>query len=68
MLSCRVAFSANTHDLLLRLMSALPGWNAGRPLRVLSTDAEFHSFTRQMRRFVESGRVEWVQVPAEPFR
>ena len=64
----QVAFSANTHDLLLRLMSALPGWNAGRPLRVLSTDAEFHSFTRQMRRFVESGRVEWVQVPAEPFR
>ncbi|MGC6486304.1 MAG: aminotransferase [Planctomycetota bacterium] len=63
----QVAFSANTHDLLLRLLSALPGWNAARPLRMLSTDAEFHSFTRQLRRFVESGRVEWVQVPAEPF-
>ena len=63
----QVAFSANTHDLLLRLMSALPAWNGSRPLRVLSTDAEFHSFTRQMRRFVESGRAEWVQVPAEPF-
>ena len=63
----QVAFSANTHDLLLRLMSALPAWNAPRPLRVLSTDAEFHSFTRQLRRFVESGRVQWVQVPAEPF-
>ena len=63
----QVAFSANTHDLLLRLMSALPAWNAARPLRVLSTDAEFHSFTRQMGRCVESGRVEWVQVAAEPF-
>lgn len=63
----RVAFSANTHDLLLRLMSALPAWSEDRPLRVLSTDAEFHSFTRQMRRFRESGRVEWTQVAAEPF-
>ena len=63
----RVAFSANTHDLLLRLMSALPSWNEHRPLRVLSTDAEFHSFTRQMRRFQESGRVQWTQVAAEPF-
>ncbi len=63
----RVAFSANTHDLLLRLMSALPAWNEARPLRVLSTDAEFHSFSRQLRRFVESGRAEWVQVPAEPY-
>ena len=30
----RVAFSANTHDLILRLMSALPAWNEHRPLRV----------------------------------
>ena len=63
----RVAFSANTHDLILRLMSALPAWNEHRPLRVLSTDAEFHSFTRQMKRFEESGRVQWTQVAAEPF-
>lgn len=63
----RVAFSANTHDLILRLMSALPAWNEHRPLRVLSTDAEFHSFTRQMKRFEESGRIQWTQVAAEPF-
>lgn len=63
----QVAFSANTHDLLVRLFSALPAWSSGRPLRVLSTDAEFHSFTRQMRRFRESGRVEWTTVAAEPF-
>ncbi len=63
----RVAFSANTHDLLVRLMSALPAWDAKRPIKVLSTDAEFHSFSRQLRRFRESGRVEWDTVAAEPF-
>lgn len=67
----QIAFSANTHDLLVRLMSGLKGWDAsgggGKPLRVLSTDAEFHSFSRQMRRFRESGRVAWDTVPAEPF-
>lgn len=63
----QVAFSANTHDLLVRLMSALPGWDAGPPISVLSTDAEFHSFSRQMRRFRESGRVNWETVAAEPF-
>ncbi len=63
----RVAFSANTHDILVRLMSAVPAWEAERPVRVLSTDAEFHSFSRQMRRFRESGRVTWETVPAEPF-
>ena len=63
----QVTFSANTHDLLVRLFSAVPAWSADRPLRVLSTGAEFHSFTRQMRRFQESGRVQWTTVPAEPF-
>ena len=63
----QVAFSANTHDLLVKLFSALPAWSSGRPLKVLSTDAEFHSFTRQMRRFRESGRAEWTTIPAEPF-
>ena len=63
----RVAFSANTHDLLVRLLSALPAWESEGPIRVLSTDAEFHSFSRQMRRFRESGRVTWETVAAEPF-
>lgn len=63
----KVTFSANTHDILVRLFSAVPAWNGDRPLRVLSTNAEFHSFTRQMRRFRESGRVAWETVAAEPF-
>lgn len=63
----QVAFSANTHDLLVRLFSATEAWESGRPLRVISTGAEFHSFTRQMRRLAESGKVEWHVVPEEPF-
>lgn len=48
-----IAFSSNTHDFILRIFSALPR----RPVRVLSTDGEFHSFRRQMARWVESGDV-----------
>lgn len=56
--------AANTHELLLRLLSACP---AGRPTRVLSTDGEFHSFRRQLARLAEDGGVDLVTVPAEPF-
>ena len=63
----QVAFAANTHDLFVRLISALPASRSSRPMLVLSTDAEFHSFTRQMRRFRESDRVLWETVPVEPF-
>ncbi|HEY9090386.1 aminotransferase class V-fold PLP-dependent enzyme [Parasphingorhabdus sp.] len=45
------AFSSNTHDFLIRIMSAIPV----RPVRVLTTDSEFHSFRRQMDRWAESG-------------
>ena len=48
-----IAFSSNTHDFILRIVSALPR----RPARVLSTDGEFHSFRRQMARWIESGDV-----------
>lgn len=48
-----ICFSSNTHDFLIRLVSALPD----RPVRVLATNGEFHSFTRQMARWVEAGEV-----------
>jgi len=54
----------NTHEFVMRLLSACP---PGRPVRVLSTDGEFHSFRRQMLRLAEDRLVEWVAVPAEPF-
>ncbi|MBL0923819.1 MAG: aminotransferase class V-fold PLP-dependent enzyme [Sphingomonadaceae bacterium] len=52
-----VSFSPNTHDFLLRIFSAIDR----APVRVLSTDGEFHSFRRQMARWVESGVVMWDQ-------
>jgi kynureninase len=57
-----VAFAPSTHELLMRLLSCLPD-----RLRVLTTDAEFHSFTRQMRRLEEEGRAELERMAAEPF-
>ena len=59
-----IAFAPNTHSLLNRLLSCL---TPGRPLRVLTTDGEFHSLTRQLRRLEEDGlaQVDWLAV--EPF-
>ncbi len=55
-----IAFSSNTHDFLVRIFSAIPK----RPVRVLATDGEFHSFRRQMARWVEAGAAELVNAPA----
>ena len=48
-----LSFAPNTHDFIVRTLSAIPG----RPVRVLATDGEFHSFRRQMERWVEAGDV-----------
>lgn len=45
-----IAFAPNTHDFLVRILSAIPT----RPVRVLTTDGEFHSFRRQMDRWAEN--------------
>ena len=57
-----VAWGPSTHTFLMRLLSCLPS-----PVRVLTTDAEFHSFTRQMRRLEEDGLASVTPVAAEPF-
>lgn len=56
-----IAFSSNTHDFLVRIFSAIPN----RPVRVLATDGEFHSFRRQMARWVEAGEAVLVNAPAD---
>ena len=48
-----LCFAPNTHDFIVRLLSAIPA----RPVRVLASDGEFHSFRRQMMRWVEAGEV-----------
>lgn len=57
-----IAFGPNTHSFLLRLFSCFEP-----PVRILSTDSEFHSFTRQTRRWEEAGLAIVDRVPAEPF-
>ncbi len=59
-----IAFAPNTHDFVRRLLSALP---AGRPPRILTSDSEFHSFTRQIARLEEDNLVAVERVAAEPF-
>jgi selenocysteine lyase/cysteine desulfurase len=48
-----IVFAPNTHELLVRLVSA----TRPRPLRVLASDGEFHSFRRQAARWVEAGTI-----------
>jgi selenocysteine lyase/cysteine desulfurase len=58
-----VVFAPNTHDLLLRVFSGLER----KPVRILSTDGEFHSFRRQGQRWEEAGEALITRVPLEPF-
>jgi selenocysteine lyase/cysteine desulfurase len=60
-----VVFSSNTHDFLIRLVTAAP--RAGAALRVLTTDGEFHSARRQFARWAEEGWITLDRVEAEPF-
>jgi selenocysteine lyase/cysteine desulfurase len=59
-----IAFAPNTHDFLQRLLSALP---PGERVRILTSDSEFHSFTRQIARLEEDALVAVERIPAEPF-
>jgi len=60
----QIAFAPNTHEFLVRLLSCFP---PGRKLKVVTTDAEFLSFSRQMTRLEEEALVDVTRVPAEPF-
>ena len=57
-----IALGVNTHELVIRLLSALD--LRARP-RLVSTDGEFHTLRRQLARFSEAG-LEVVRVPAQP--
>ena len=60
-----VVFSSNTHDFLVRLVTAAP--RRGGQLRVLATDGEFHSARRQFARWEEEGWIKVERLAAEPF-
>jgi kynureninase len=57
-----IALGANTHELVVRLLSALP---LGTRPRLLTTDGEFHSIRRQLDRLEEEG-LTIVRVPEAP--
>ena len=60
----QIAFAPNTHEFVIRLLSCFP---PGRKLKVVTTDSEFLSFSRQIARLEEEQLVKVVRVPAEPF-
>ncbi len=60
----QIVFAPNTHELVMRLLSCFD-WQ--KPLRVLTTDSEFYSFQRQMKRLSEIETVEVVTIATEPF-
>lgn len=57
-----IALGASTHDLLVVMLSSL---DFKRRRKIVTTDSEFHSASRQLRRLGESG-VELDVVAAEP--
>ena len=59
-----VVFGPNTHSFVLRLLSC---FQMERPVRILTTGSEFHSFARQIARLEEDGAVAVTRVPTEPF-
>jgi selenocysteine lyase/cysteine desulfurase len=60
----QLAFGANTHDFVVRLLSC---FEEARPLRVLTTDSEFYSFARQAARLEESPSFQVTRVAVTPF-
>ena len=60
----QIAFAPNTHEFVVRLLSCFP---PGRPLKIVTTDSEFLSASRQMARLEEEHLATVVRVPTEPF-
>lgn len=60
-----IVFAPNTHDLLVRLVTAAP--RAGPRLRILTSDGEFHSARRQLHRWEVEGWIEVERIASEPF-
>lgn len=60
----QIVFAPNTHEFVMRLLSCFD-W--AKPLTVVTTDSEFHSFHRQINRLSELDTINVIRVPTEPF-
>lgn len=60
----QICFAPNVHSLLFRLISC---FDLRKPLRILSTDSEFYSFSRQALRLEEYDNISVNRVPVLPF-
>src|SRR5437764_2122057 len=59
-----ITFAPNTHQMLVSLFAAVSStW----PIRVLTSDGEFHSARRQLARWEEAGAAVVERVAVEPF-
>jgi selenocysteine lyase/cysteine desulfurase len=61
-----IVFASNTHEFIVRLVSACPRRDPQR-LRVLTTQGEFHSARRQFARWAEDGWFQVESIEPEPF-
>lgn len=59
-----IVFAPNTHDLLVRLLSSV---STGKPIRLLTSDGEFHSARRQFARLEEAGKLMVERIGVAPF-
>ncbi len=57
-----ICFASNTHELLIRLLSCF-----NKKIKILTTDSEFYSFSRQTQRLSEMDLAEITYIPTEPF-
>lgn len=60
----QIAFAPNTHEFVFRLITCYDWF---KKLKILSTDSEFHSFTRQTARLEEAGKMNVNHVETFPF-
>lgn len=58
----QIALATNTHELITRIFSAL---SVKTGIRLLTTDGEFYSFSRQLRRWEEDGTVIATRLKAD---
>lgn len=57
-----ITFAPNTHDFITRILSA----HDAKPVRIVASDGEFHSFRRQALRWAEDGAIDLTLVPTAP--